>query len=481
MARKKKNVIVEQVAFTGIADRGKSVGRNEEGRVFFAQEVAPGDVADILIIKKKREYREGVPVKFHKYSEERVEPFCEHFGSCGGCKWQHLDYESQAKYKQEVVENNLKRIGKIEVGEFLPLLRAKETVYYRNKLEFAFSNKRWLEKEELNTEVSNEEDVLGFHRSGAFDKIININHCWLQSELSNKLRNAIKEIGIRQKLPFFDIRQNSGFLRHILVRTSTLGELMLIVSIFENDPERINPFLDEILRQFPEITTLIYTINSKQNDFLLDLDMITYHGPGHIREKLGHVLFKIGPKSFFQTNTHQAKELYDIVVDFADLRGDENVYDLYTGLGSIALYIAQNCQQVVGIEEVEAAIEDARKNAALNGIENAVFYAGDVKNILTESFAEKHGKPDLLITDPPRAGMHEKVVSMLLDLESPKIVYVSCNPATQARDLNLLKIKYDVIKVQPVDMFPHTHHIENVALLKLREGIDESLKIGEDQ
>jgi 23S rRNA (uracil1939-C5)-methyltransferase len=470
MARKKKKVIVENVAFTGIADRGKSVGRNEEGRVFFAQEVAPGDVADILIIKKKREYREGVPVKFHKYSEERVEPFCEHFGSCGGCKWQHLDYESQAKYKQEVVENNLKRIGKIDVEEFLPLLKAKETVYYRNKLEFAFSNKRWLEKEELNTDVSNVEDVLGFHRSGAFDKIININHCWLQSELSNKLRNAIKEIGIRHELPFFDIRQNSGFLRHILIRTSTLGELMLIVSIFENDQKRIKPFLDEILEQFPEITTLIYTINAKQNDFLLDLDMITYHGPGYIQEKLGHVLFKIGPKSFFQTNTHQAKELYDIVVNFADFQGNENVYDLYTGLGSIALYIAEKCKQVVGIEEIEAAIEDARKNAALNGIDNAVFYAGDVKNILTESFAEKHGKPDLLITDPPRAGMHEKVVMMLLELAAPKMVYVSCNPATQARDLNLLKEKYDILKVQPVDMFPHTHHIENVALLKLREG-----------
>jgi 23S rRNA (uracil1939-C5)-methyltransferase len=470
MARKKKKVIVENVAFTGIADRGKSVGRNEEGRVFFAQEVAPGDVADILIIKKKREYREGVPVKFHKYSEERVEPFCEHFGSCGGCKWQHLDYEFQAKYKQEVVENNLKRIGKIDVEEFLPLLKAKETVYYRNKLEFAFSNKRWLEKEELNTDVSNVEDVLGFHRSGAFDKIININHCWLQSELSNKLRNAIKEIGIRHELPFFDIRQNSGFLRHILIRTSTLGELMLIVSIFENDQKRIKPFLDEILEQFPEITTLIYTINAKQNDFLLDLDMITYHGPGYIQEKLGHVLFKIGPKSFFQTNTHQAKELYDIVVNFADFQGNENVYDLYTGLGSIALYIAEKCKQVVGIEEIEAAIEDARKNAALNGIDNAVFYAGDVKNILTESFAEKHGKPDLLITDPPRAGMHEKVVMMLLELAAPKMVYVSCNPATQARDLNLLKEKYDILKVQPVDMFPHTHHIENVALLKLREG-----------
>ncbi len=470
MARKKrKNVIIENVAFTGIADRGKSVGRNEEGRVFFGQDVAPGDVADILIVKRKRDYREGIPVKFHKYSEDRVEPFCEHFGTCGGCKWQHLSYEAQSKHKHQVVENALQRIGKIEVGDFRQLLPAKETVYYRNKLEFAFSNKRWLTKEELNTDVSNVEDVLGFHRAGAFDKILNIDHCWLQSELSNDLRNGVKKIAQDQILPFFDIRKNEGFVRHMLVRTSSLGELMLIMSIFEDDQDRIKPFLDEILKQFPQITTLVYCINSKLNDFLLDLDMITYHGPGYIQEKLGHVNFKIGPKSFFQTNTGQAKELYDIVVDFADLKGDENVYDLYTGLGSIALYVAQNCKQVVGIEEVEAAIVDAKLNAELNGIDNAVFYAGDVKNILTEEFAKEHGKPDLLITDPPRAGMHPKVVEMLLQLEAPRMVYVSCNPATQARDLNVLKEKYDVLKVQPVDMFPHTHHIENVALLELKK------------
>ena len=470
MARKKqKNVIVEQVSFTGIADRGKSIGRNEEGRVFFAQDVAPGDVADLLIIKKKNEYREGVPVKFHKYSEERVEPFCKHFGTCGGCKWQHITYEAQAKYKHDVVENNLRRIGKIEVADFRPLMKAKDTVYYRNKLEFAFSNKRWLTKEELNTDISNEEDVLGFHRAGAFDKILDIDHCWLQSELSNEIRNGIKKIGLDQKLPFFDLRQNKGFLRHILIRTSSLGELMLIVSIHENDPDRINPFLDEILKQFPQITTLIYCINPKLNDFLLDLEMVTYHGPGYIQERLGHVLFRIGPKSFFQTNTGQAKELYDVVVDFAELKGDENVYDLYTGLGSIALYVAKNCKQVVGIEEVEDAIEDAKVNAKLNDIDNAVFYAGDVKDILTEDFSRKHGKPDLLITDPPRAGMHAKVVEMLLQLEAPRMVYVSCNPATQARDLNLLKEKYDVLKAQPVDMFPHTHHIENVVLLQLRK------------
>jgi 23S rRNA (uracil1939-C5)-methyltransferase len=470
MARKsRKNVIIENVAFTGIADRGKSVGRNEEGRVFFGQDVAPGDVADILIVKRKRDYREGVPVKFHKYSEDRVEPFCEHFGTCGGCKWQHLSYEAQCKHKHQVVENALHRIGKIEVGEFRPLLPAKETVYYRNKLEFAFSNKRWLTKEELNTDISNVEDVVGFHRAGAFDKILNIDHCWLQSDLSNDLRNGVKKIALEQELPFFDIRKNEGFLRHMLVRTSSLGELMLIMSIFEDDQERIKPFLDEILKQFPQITTLVYCINPKLNDFLLDLEMVTYSGPGYIQEKLGHVNFKIGPKSFFQTNTGQAKELYDIVVDFADLQGHENVYDLYTGLGSIALYVAKNCKQVVGIEEIEDAIVDAKLNAELNEIDNAVFYAGDVKNILTEDFAKEHGKPDLLITDPPRAGMHPKVVEMLLQLEAPRMVYVSCNPATQARDLSILKEKYDVLKVQPVDMFPHTHHIENVALLELRK------------
>ena len=468
MARKKKQrEVVEKVTFTGIADRGKSVGRNEEGRVFFGQDLAPGDVADIVIIKKKKEYREGQPIKFHKYSEDRVEPFCEHFGVCGGCKWQHLSYEAQMTHKDEMVKSAIQRIGKIDVSIFDDIMPCEETTYYRNKLEFAFSNKRWLLPEELNTDVSNVENVLGFHRAGAFDKILNINHCWLQSELSNDLRNAIKKIAVEQNLSFFDIRKVEGLLRHVLIRTTTLDQLMVIFSFFEDDQKRIKVFLDEVLKQFPQITTLVYCINPKRNDYLLDLEMHTYHGLGSIEEQLGHVRFKIGPKSFFQTNTNQAKKLYDLIVKFADLKGDENVYDLYTGIGSIGLYLAQHCKQVVGIEEIEDAIHDAIDNAKLNKIDNTVFYAGDVKNILTSDFAEKHGKADLLITDPPRAGMHQKVVDMLLQLEVPRIVYVSCNPATQARDLFLLKEKYTVTKGQAVDMFPHTHHVENVVLLEL--------------
>lgn len=467
--RKKKRIVVPQVKITGIADKGKSVGRDEDGRVIFVEHVAPGDIADVLIVKKRGDYLQGIPQYFHKYSEDRVEPFCRHFGLCGGCRWQHITYEAQVQHKQDVVYNALKRIGKIEVGEFLPIMPAEDTVYYRNKLEFTFSNKRWLTEEEMTGEVSNLQDVLGFHRPGAFDKIVDIEHCWLQAEPSNSLRNGIKAIAIEQELSFFDLRQKTGFLRHITIRTTSLGELLLIVSFYEGDLSKIKPFLDAILKQFPNITTLCYCINSKLNDYVLDLEMITYHGKGYIEELLRHVRFRIGPKSFFQTNTRQAVNLYELVAGFAELQGEENVYDLYTGIGSIALFIAGNCKQVVGIEEVEEAINDARENARLNAIENTVFYAGDVKDTLTEDFSKKHGKPDLLITDPPRAGMHKDVLQTLLRLETPRIVYVSCNPASQARDINLLSEKYELKKVQPVDMFPHTHHIENVALLKLKE------------
>jgi 23S rRNA (uracil1939-C5)-methyltransferase len=467
--RRKKPIFIENLELTGIADKGKTVGRDEQGRVVFVQHAAPGDVVDVRVLRKRKGFMQGVVTNFHKYSEDRVEPTCAHFGKCGGCKWQHLDYDAQLRHKELVVKNALQRIGKVEIAEELPILPALETTFYRNKMEFAFSNKRWLTREEIESDISNKEDVLGFHPQGAFDKVINIEKCWLQPDPSNQIRNKVREIAMEQQLPFFDAKANEGFLRHILIRTSSLGETMVILSIYEDDQDRIKPFLDAILESFPEITTLIYCINPKQNDFLLDLEMRTYHGKGYIEEELNHVRFKIGPKSFFQTNTQQACRLYDVVVDFADLQGHENVYDLYTGIGSIALYVAQNCKQVVGIEEVAAAIDDAKENAKLNGIGNAVFYAGDVKDILTTAFAEKHGKPDLLITDPPRAGMHPAVVQMLLELESPRIVYVSCNPATQARDLQLLSEKYQVLKSQPVDMFPHTHHIENVALLELKK------------
>lgn len=467
--RGRKRKILENIAITGIADKGKGVGRTLDGQVIFVEEVAPGDVVDVLVTRKKSGFMEGKPTQYRQYSADRVTPFCEHYGVCGGCKWQHLSYEAQLRHKHETVEHAIRRIGKVEVQEFFPILPADPTVYYRNKLEFAFSNWRWLTKEEIASGIPLERQRgLGFHRPGEFDKIVNVNHCWLQAEPSNAIRNAVRDIAIAQDLSFFDNKYKHGFLRSMMVRTSSIGETMLLFSFFENDQAKITNFLNAVVENFPIITTVIYCINTKVNDFLLDLDMLTFAGKGYIEEQLGHVRFKIGPKSFFQTNTYQGKKLYDIAVTFADLQGGENVYDLYTGVGSIALYVAKNARQVVGIEEIEAAIVDARANAALNNIANAVFYAGDVKDILTPAFVEKYGKPDVLITDPPRAGMQPQVVDMLLQMETPKMVYVSCNPATQARDLQLLSTKYNVIKIQPVDMFPHTHHIESVALLHLK-------------
>ena len=467
MGRRKKTL--KNVTITGIADKGKGVGRTEDGRVVFVEEVAPGDVVDVLVLRKKKSVMQGIPLEYHQYSADRVEPFCEHFHVCGGCKWQHLNYEKQLEHKEKVVRDALQRIGKIEVQDFQPILGAADTTFYRNKMEFAFSNKRWLTKEEIETNAELDRDhALGFHRPGQFDKIVDIEKCWLQPDPSNEIRNTVKAIAMEQGLSFFDNREKEGFLRSLLLRITDIGEVMALVSFGEDDEAKRKTFLDAVLQRFPQITTLVYCINTKVNDYLMDLDMITYHSKGYIEEQLGHVRFKIGPKSFFQTNTRQGKNLYDIVVEFAGLQGNENVYDLYTGVGSIALYMAQHCRQVVGIEEIEAAIVDAHENAKLNDIENTVFYAGDVKDILTQEFVDKYGKPDVLITDPPRAGMHQAVVDMLLQLESPRIVYVSCNPATQARDLHLLAAKYDVLKARPVDMFPHTHHIENVALLELR-------------
>ncbi|MFN7119680.1 MAG: 23S rRNA (uracil(1939)-C(5))-methyltransferase RlmD, partial [Saprospiraceae bacterium] len=441
--RGRKRKILENIIITGIADKGKGVGRTPDGQVIFVEEVAPGDVVDVMVMRKKSGFMEGKPTQYRQYSADRVTPFCEHYGVCGGCKWQHLSYEAQLQHKHQTVENAIQRIGKVKVLDFQPILPADPTVYYRNKLEFTFSNWRWLTKEEIASGIPLERQRgLGFHRPGEFDKIVNIQHCWLQPEPSNEIRNAVRDIAIAQDLSFFDNKYKHGFLRSMMVRTSTIGETMLLFSFFENDQAKITPFLNAVIEKFPNITTIIYCINIKVNDFLLDLDMLTYHGKGYIEEQLGHVRFKIGPKSFFQTNTHQGKALYDIAVEFADLQGGENVYDLYTGVGSIALYVAQHARQVVGIEEIEAAIVDARENAVLNNIENAIFYAGDVKDILTAEFVTKYGKPDVLITDPPRAGMQPQVVDMLLQMETPKIVYVSCNPATQARDLQLLSAKY---------------------------------------
>ena len=468
MGRKRKPIYLKELTVTGIADKGKGVARDETGRVIFLEDVVPGDIVDVTVWKKKKSHFLGSVTHFHQYSKDRATPFCAHFSFCGGCKWQHLDYQAQLTYKEEVVRNAMLRIGKVPIETFSPILGAQETQYYRNKLEFSFSNKRWLTPEELNTEVSNEQDVLGFHRSGAFDKIIDIDHCWLQPEPSNDIRNKARQLAIEQGLSFYDARAQHGFMRNMVVRVTTLGEVMVIVSFGSTDEVAIPTFLNSLLKAVPAISTLYYCVNEKLNDFLLDLDMHLFHGPPHIKEQLGHLTFNIGPKSFFQTNTRQGKALYDVVLQFAGLQGHENVYDLYTGIGSIGLYLAKACRQVVGIEEVAPAIEDAKKNALLNQITNARFYAGDVKDILTPAFTQQHESPDLLVTDPPRAGMHPKVVAMLLQLGAPKMVYVSCNPATQARDLALLNEQYSVLKMQPVDMFPHTHHIENVALLVKR-------------
>lgn len=477
----KKHFILPNIPIHGIADRGKGVGRTAEGMAVFVEGAVPGDVVDVFVQRKRGGFAEGRVERIVSPSPDRIEAFCQHFSICGGCKWQNLSYEAQLRHKQQVVEDALLRIGKIEIAEFLPILGAPETVLYRNKLEFGFSNKRWLlSPPETDTSYPNEPPTdsrpdnalygLGFHKAGFFDKVIDIEKCWLQAEPSNLLRNTCRQIAFEQGLEFYDLRRHTGFLRNLMVRLTTTGELMLLVSFAQNRPDAIGRYLDAILEKFPEMETLVYCVNTKLNDSMFDLDMLTYHGKGFVIEQLGDLKFKIGPKSFFQTNSRQGKRLYDVAAEFAGLSGTENVYDLYTGTGSIALYLARYCKSVVGIEEIPEAIADAEENMRMNGIENATFYAGDVKSVLSPEFVQTHGRPDVLITDPPRAGMHPKAVEFLMDLEAPRIVYVSCNPATQARDIQLLAEKYDVLKVRPVDMFPHTHHIENVALLERKAG-----------
>ncbi len=465
MGRNRKKKIIENVEITGIADKGKAVGRHD-GRVIFVADAVPGDVVDVLIQKTKKGALIGKAIQLKKPSADRITPICEHFGICGGCKWQHLSYEAQLTHKQTTVENAISRIAKIPVGEIQPILPSEETAYYRNKLEFSFSNKRWLTEEEVQTgDKFPKRDALGFHRPGAFDKIVDVNHCHLLPEPSNAIRNEVRKFALENEYSFFDIREQEGLLRQLFIRITSLGEIMVILCFYYDDEEKRKAILDHLHQKFPEIISLLYIINPKKNDTVYDLPVKVWKGQPFITEELRHVKFKIGPKSFFQTNSKQAVRLYDTVVEFADFNGSENVYDLYTGLGSIACFVANKCKHVTGIEEIEAAIEDANENATLNNIENTTFYAGDVKDILNASFVEKHGKPDLIITDPPRVGMHKNVVATLLEVMAPKIVYVSCNPATQARDLQLLSEKYDVIKIKPVDMFPHTHHIESVALL----------------
>ena len=460
---------IDNVTIVGLADKGFCVGKTADGQVIFVEKVAPGDVVDVRPFRKKKKVLYAAPLEFHERSAERVDPFCQHFGVCGGCKWQHFAYEGQLREKERIVHDAFRRLGKVEVQEWQPILGSERTTYYRNKLEFGCANRRWLTADEVGTDVDNEVDVIGFHKAGAYDKLIQIEECWLQHGPSNELRNGIRALATEMNVPFFDMREKTGWLRQFMIRTTTTGECMLVLAFYHEDDELRDRFLAAVLERFGEqLTSLFYCINPKVNEYMMDLEMHHYHGREHVREVMGHVEFRIGPKSFFQTNTEQGKRLYDITADFAGLTGRENVYDLYTGIGSIALYVARRAGHVVGIEEIPAAIEDARVNATLNGIDNVTFYAGQVRNILTEEFAVRHGRPDVLITDPPRAGMHPKVIPMLLELAAPRLVYVSCNPATQARDLAVLDEKYRVLRARPVDMFPHTSHMENVALLELR-------------
>ena len=507
--RKKKNIILEKVLVEDYAAEGKSIAR-VDGKVVFIERVVPGDVADVRLFKNKKDWAEGYPLQFHAYSNERVEPFCTHFGVCGGCQWQMLPYEKQLFYKRQQVEDNLKRIGKVELPDtdpsVPPVLGAEETIFYRNKLEYTFSSKRFIpapsnspEGGELHTHktpldesadmiknISSGEGCVqvaspfgggreeaggggaGFHAKGLFDKVVEIEKCWLQAEPSNTIRTALADFARKNKYSFYDYKLHTGFLRSVLLRICTTGQVMVNVVIGDDDEEKRNRLLEHLQKRVPGITTLLYTINTKWNDSLHDLNPVVVTGNGYVTEKLEDFQFRIGPKSFFQTNTRQAEKLYSVARNFAELTGRETVYDLYCGTGSIGIFVSRQAKKIIGVETIADAVSDAKENAALNNIHHAEFFAGDVVKVCNDEFIAAQGRPDVIITDPPRAGMHEKLVKKILEMAAPTVVYVSCNPATQARDLRLLDEKYSVTRVQPVDLFPHTHHIENVVQLKLR-------------
>ena len=473
VARKKKELpLLEKVTITDVAAEGKALAKVND-LVVFVPYVVPGDVVDLQVKRKKNHYAEAVAVKFHEKSPMRAEPFCQHYGVCGGCKWQCLSYEDQIRYKQKQVFDNLTRIGKIELPEFMPILGSEKTKFYRNKLEFTFSNKRWLTEDEVKQDVKYDQmNAVGFHIPGAFDKVLAIEKCWLQDDISNRIRNAIRDYAYEHGYSFFDLRSQEGLLRNMVVRTSSTGELMLLLQckvVNEDDRSKMMQILQYVADSFPEITSLMYVINNKCNDTIGDLDVEVFKGNDHIFEEMEGLRFKVGPKSFYQTNSEQAYNLYKVAREFAGLTGNELVYDLYTGTGTIANFVSRKAKKVIGIEYVPEAIEDAKVNSAINGIDNTLFYAGDMKDILTQDFINEHGRPDVIITDPPRAGMHNDVIDVIMFAAPERIVYVSCNPATQARDLQLLDSMYKVMAVQPVDMFPHTHHVENVVLLEKRK------------
>ncbi len=470
MARKRRKLpLYEGVKIIDVAAEGKSIAK-VDGLTLFVPFAIPGDVVDVQPYRKRKKFAEGRVERFVEYSPDRVEPVCEHFGVCGGCKWQMLPYELQLKHKQQQVVDNLTRIGKVELPEITPILGAPDTTFYRNKLEFTFSNKRWLTQEEIESDKEfSQMNALGFHVPGMFDKVLDINKCWLQTDLSNQIRNSVREYCLEHEFEFFDLRQQTGLMRTLVIRTTSTDELMVIVIFSEDDEEKREMLMKHLAETFPQITSLQYIINEKRNDSYTDQEVITWKGNDSIYEEMEGLRFKIGPKSFYQTNSKQAYNLYKVVRDFAQLSEDDLVYDLYTGTGTIANFVARDVRKVIGIEYVEEAIEDARFNSEANGIDNTLFFAGDMKDILNNEFIVEHGSPDVLITDPARPGMHDDVIETILFANPKRIVYVSCNPATQARDISLLDVNYKVTRVQPVDMFPHTHHVENVVLLERRE------------
>lgn len=467
MRKQNGRQVFEKVTVIDAGAKGKTIAKAPDGRVIFLTNAVPGDVVDIQTTKKRKAYFEGVATYFHHLSPKRVKPKCLHFGTCGGCKWQDLGYEHQLFYKQKEVENNLRRIGHLELPEISPILGSKKQYYYRNKMEFSFSNNRWMTLEEIKSkEEIKEREALGFHIPGMWDKILDLKECHLQPDPSNAIRLEIKDFALKNRLTFFNPRDQYGLLRTLMIRTASTGDIMVLLQFFEEDPTKRELLMNHIKIAFPEITSLLYVVNQKNNDTLYDQEVICYAGRDHIFEEMEGLRFKINAKSFYQTNSEQAYELYKVTRDFAGLSGQELVYDLYTGTGTIAQFIAKKAKKVIGIESVPDAIEAAKENAVRNGLDNLTFFVGDMRHLFNAQFIAENGAPDVLITDPPRDGMHKDVVAQILEIAPNKVVYVSCNSATQARDLALMKEKYKITKVQPVDMFPQTHHVENVVLLE---------------
>ena len=467
MRKKNRRQVFEHVAVIDAGAKGKTVAKAPDGRVIFLTNTVPGDVVDVQTTKKRKAYFEGVATHFHSLSEKRVEPQCQHFGVCGGCKWQDMGYEHQLYYKQKEVTNNLTRIGHLDLPEISPIIGSPKQYFYRNKMEFSFSDSRWLTLDEIRSDREIEDkNALGFHIPGMWDKILNIEKCHLQQDPSNAIRLETRNFASENGLTFFNPRKQQGLLRTLMIRTTSTGEVMLLVQFFEDDRTKRELLLNHLQQRFPEITSLLYVINSKGNDTIYDQEVICHAGRDHIFEEMEGLRFKINAKSFYQTNSEQAYELYKVTRDFAALTGEEIVYDLYTGTGTIAQFVAGSAKKVIGIESVPEAIADAKANAENNGISNTEFYVGDMKNLFNADFIAAHGHPDVIITDPPREGMHKNVVQQILEIAPEKVVYVSCNSATQARDLEMMRERYTIVKVQPVDMFPQTHHVENVVLLE---------------